>query len=91
MLNRISRCASQRLVYFTEISKYTEILRELNMHKQCVPGSLFSAHTREARFTGVGLVQDCTKLEISGAFPLGFPFSLVFNRCSTHELLMCYI
>ena len=30
-----------------EISKFPEILAELSMHKQCVPGSFFSAHALE--------------------------------------------
>ena len=30
-----------------EISKFPEILGELSMRKQCVPGSFFSAHTPE--------------------------------------------
>ena len=30
--------------YFTEISKFPEILGKLSMRKQCVPGSFFSAH-----------------------------------------------
>ena len=30
-----------------EISKFPEILGELSMRKQCVPGSFFSAHARE--------------------------------------------
>ena len=32
---------------FTEISKFPEILGELSMRKQCVPGSFFSAHAQE--------------------------------------------
>ena len=32
---------------FTEISKFPEILGELSMCKQCVPGSFFSAHAQE--------------------------------------------
>ena len=32
---------------FTEISKFPEILGELSMRKQCVPGSFFSADTLE--------------------------------------------
>ena len=31
-----------------EISKFPEILGELNMHKQCVPGSFFSTHALES-------------------------------------------
>ena len=30
-----------------EISKFSEILGELSMRKQCVPGSFFSAHSQE--------------------------------------------
>ena len=30
-----------------KISKFPEILGELSMHKQCVPGSFFSAHALE--------------------------------------------
>ena len=30
-----------------EISKYPQILGELSMYKQCVPGSFFSAHAQE--------------------------------------------
>ena len=30
-----------------EISKFPEILGELSMRKQCVPGSFFSAHAQE--------------------------------------------
>ena len=30
-----------------EISKFPEILGELSMRKQCVPGSFFSAHALE--------------------------------------------
>ena len=30
-----------------EISKFPEIMGELSMRKQCVPGSFFSTHTRE--------------------------------------------
>ena len=30
-----------------EISKFPEILGKLSMHKQCVPGSFFSARVRE--------------------------------------------
>ena len=30
-----------------EISKFPEILGELSMCKQCVPGSFFSAHAQE--------------------------------------------
>ena len=32
---------------FMEISKFPEILGELSICKQCVPGSSFSTHTRE--------------------------------------------
>ena len=32
---------------FTEISKFPEILGELSMRKQCVPGSFLSAHALE--------------------------------------------
>ena len=32
---------------FTGISKFPEILGELSMRRQCVPGSFFSAHTLE--------------------------------------------
>ena len=32
---------------FTKISKFPEILGELSMRKQCVPGSFFSAHAQE--------------------------------------------
>ena len=32
---------------FMEISKFPEILGELSMRKQCVPGSFFSAHALE--------------------------------------------
>ena len=32
---------------FTESSKFPEILGELSMRKQCVPGSFFSAHALE--------------------------------------------
>ena len=31
-----------------KISKFPEILGELRMRKQCVPGSFFSAHAQEA-------------------------------------------
>ena len=30
-----------------EISKFLEILGELSMREQCVPGSIFSAHAQE--------------------------------------------
>ena len=32
-----------------EISKFPEILGELSMRKQCVPGSFFSTHALEPR------------------------------------------
>ena len=32
---------------FMEISEFPEILGELSMHKQCVPGSVFSVHAHE--------------------------------------------
>ena len=86
---RKSACLTEVSVFY----KYPEILQEVSMHKQCVPGSFFSAHAREARFTGVGLAQDCTKLEISSTFPLGFPFPLYSTGvvlmncwCATYNL-----
>ena len=61
-----------------EISKFPEILGELSMHKQCIPGSSFSAHTREpgnkAKYTIVGKVMSgATKLNCFRASQLHSP------------------
>ena len=47
-----------------EISKFPEILGELSMHKQCVPGSFLTAHAlepgNEARITHAHNASCCT-------------------------------
>ena len=44
---------------FTEISKFPEILGELSMRKQCVPGSFFSVHATRTWERGTSTHADC--------------------------------
>ena len=61
---------------FTEISKFPEILGELSMRKQCVPGSFLSAHALEPGNEAMAAQARCPGFDSQHCWPFRSPLFL---------------